>query len=45
MIQTGADLKTNSVRSFRELPMRMAEFGVLHRNEVSGSLTGGFVHI
>lgn len=29
-----------SVRSFRELPIRMAEFGVLHRNEVSGSLTG-----
>lgn len=28
------------IRSYRELPMRVADFGVLHRNEVSGSLTG-----
>mmetsp|Transcript_23092 Transcript_23092/g.92399 ORF Transcript_23092/g.92399 Transcript_23092/m.92399 type:complete len:114 (-) Transcript_23092:1098-1439(-) len=27
-------------RSYRELPMRMAEFGVLHRNELSGTLAG-----
>jgi len=27
-------------RSYRELPMRVAEFGVLHRNEASGALTG-----
>jgi len=27
-------------RSYRELPLRFAEFGVLHRNEVHGSLTG-----
>merc|ERR1712224_215070 len=27
-------------RSFRELPMRLAEFGVLHRNELSGTLAG-----
>ena len=27
-------------RSWRELPLRMADFGVLHRNEVSGALTG-----
>lgn len=27
-------------RSYRELPIRMAEFGVLHRNELSGALTG-----
>uniref|UniRef100_T1JCT2 threonine--tRNA ligase n=1 Tax=Strigamia maritima TaxID=126957 RepID=T1JCT2_STRMM len=27
-------------RSFRELPLRMADFGVLHRNELSGALTG-----
>lgn len=26
--------------SYRQLPIRMADFGVLHRNEVSGSLTG-----
>merc|ERR1711988_430064 len=26
--------------SWRDLPMRMADFGVLHRNEVSGALTG-----
>ena len=27
-------------RSFRELPMRVADFGVLHRNEFSGALHG-----
>ncbi|CAI0463100.1 unnamed protein product [Linum tenue] len=28
------------VRSYRELPIRMADFGALHRNEASGALTG-----
>lgn len=28
------------LRSYRELPLRMADFGVLHRNEFSGALTG-----
>ncbi|CAE7028723.1 THRRS [Symbiodinium natans] len=28
------------VRSYKELPMRFADFGVLHRNEASGALTG-----
>ncbi|XP_016466319.1 threonine--tRNA ligase, mitochondrial 1-like [Nicotiana tabacum] len=27
-------------RSYRELPLRLADFGVLHRNEISGSLAG-----
>eukprot|EP00210_Caulerpa_lentillifera_P003105 g2967.t1 len=27
-------------RSYRELPLRLAEFGVLHRNEFSGALQG-----
>jgi len=27
-------------RPYRELPLRMADFGVLHRNELSGALTG-----
>ncbi|CAB4289846.1 unnamed protein product [Prunus armeniaca] len=27
-------------RSYKELPLRMADFGVLHRNEASGALTG-----
>lgn len=27
-------------RSYRELPLRFADFGVLHRNESSGALTG-----
>jgi len=27
-------------RSYRDLPMRIADFGVLHRNEVSGALHG-----
>ncbi|XP_071736453.1 threonine--tRNA ligase, mitochondrial 1-like [Rutidosis leptorrhynchoides] len=30
----------NRVRSYRELPLRLADFGVLHRNEASGALTG-----
>ncbi|CAN6299050.1 unnamed protein product [Urochloa humidicola] len=30
----------NRVRSYRELPLRMADFGVLHRNELSGALSG-----
>lgn len=28
------------VRSYRDLPIRLADFGVLHRNEESGALTG-----
>ncbi|XP_035285447.1 threonine--tRNA ligase 1, cytoplasmic isoform X2 [Anguilla anguilla] len=28
------------VRSWRELPLRWADFGALHRNELSGALTG-----
>ena len=27
-------------RSYKELPLRMAEFGIIHRNEASGALTG-----
>lgn len=30
----------NSLRSYRELPIRFADFGVLHRNEISGALSG-----
>jgi len=30
----------NRDRSYKELPLRMAEFGVLHRNEASGALSG-----
>ena len=30
----------HSLRSYKDLPLRMAEFGVLHRNEMSGALTG-----
>jgi threonyl-tRNA synthetase len=30
----------NSLRSYRDLPIRFADFGVLHRNELSGALTG-----
>ena len=32
--------KTGPVKSYRDLPLRMAEFGVCHRNESSGSLHG-----
>lgn len=28
------------IRSYKELPIRMADFGVLHRNEYSGALSG-----
>ncbi len=27
-------------RSYRDLPIRMADFGVLHRNELKGALSG-----
>lgn len=27
-------------RSWRDLPLRLADFGVLHRNELSGALSG-----
>lgn len=30
----------STTRSYRDLPMRIADFGVLHRNEQSGALTG-----
>jgi threonyl-tRNA synthetase len=33
-------LFAHRLRSYRELPLRVADFGVLHRNEVSGALTG-----
>lgn len=32
--------KNGPVKSYRDLPIRMAEFGVCHRNESSGSLHG-----
>jgi len=30
----------NEIRSYRDLPLRLADFGVLHRNELSGALSG-----
>jgi threonyl-tRNA synthetase len=33
-------LFAHRVRSYKELPLRVADFGVLHRNELSGALTG-----
>lgn len=30
----------STVRSWRDLPLRLADFGVLHRNELSGALSG-----
>lgn len=29
-----------SIRSYRDLPLRLSDFGVLHRNEASGALSG-----
>ncbi len=31
---------TKGLKSYRDLPLRMAEFGCCHRNEPSGSLHG-----
>src|SRR3989339_429252 len=31
---------SKKVRSYRELPLRIAEYGVCHRNELSGTLSG-----
>lgn len=33
---------TSRKRSFRELPLRVAEGGILHRNEIAGALNGLF---
>lgn len=33
-------LFAHRIRSYRELPLRIADFGVLHRNEISGALSG-----
>lgn len=30
----------STLRSYRDLPIRFADFGALHRNEISGALTG-----
>ena len=30
----------NTIRSYRDLPIRIGDFGVLHRNELSGALSG-----
>jgi len=30
----------HEIRSYRDMPIRFAEFGVLHRNEISGALSG-----
>lgn len=30
----------HEIRSYRDLPMRFVDFGVLHRNEISGALSG-----
>ena len=30
----------NESHSYKELPMRIADFGALHRNELSGALSG-----
>jgi threonyl-tRNA synthetase len=30
----------NSFKSYKELPLRIADFGALHRNELSGALSG-----
>jgi threonyl-tRNA synthetase len=33
-------LFSTDIKSYRDLPVRLADFSALHRNEVSGSLTG-----
>ncbi|GCC49067.1 hypothetical protein chiPu_0033173 [Chiloscyllium punctatum] len=36
----GSLMYSHRPRSWRELPVRLADFGVLHRNEFSGALSG-----
>ncbi|XP_043541106.1 threonine--tRNA ligase 1, cytoplasmic-like [Chiloscyllium plagiosum] len=36
----GSLMYSHRPRSWRELPLRLADFGVLHRNEFSGALSG-----
>ncbi|KAF2112098.1 hypothetical protein BDV96DRAFT_498529 [Lophiotrema nucula] len=33
-------LFANEIRSYRDLPVRLADFSALHRNEISGALSG-----
>lgn len=33
-------LYSTDIKSYRDLPVRLADFSALHRNEISGSLTG-----
>ena len=33
-------LYANQTRSYRDLPLKIADFGVLHRNELTGALSG-----
>ncbi len=33
---------SNHIRSYRELPLRLSEFGIVHRHELSGTLHGLF---
>ncbi|TNF67039.1 MAG: threonine--tRNA ligase [Gammaproteobacteria bacterium] len=37
---TCVQVYNNHLRSYRDLPIRMAEFGIVHRNEASGALHG-----
>ncbi|WP_119342595.1 threonine--tRNA ligase [Facilibium subflavum] len=37
---TCVQVYNSQLRSYRDLPLRMAEFGVVHRNEASGALHG-----
>ena len=30
----------SKIHSYKDLPIRMADFGTLHRNELSGALSG-----
>jgi threonyl-tRNA synthetase len=31
---------SNKIYSYRDLPLKIADFGVLHRNELTGALSG-----
>lgn len=33
-------LYSNKTHSYRDLPFKIADFGVLHRNELTGALSG-----
>ena len=41
-LQCATRFNSSKIRSYQDLPLRLADFGILHRNELSGVLGGLF---